>query len=50
MADPKRFSEPPIDPLADTNPSMTIRQVNLQPERRERGLVGILSLLPWWVF
>lgn len=45
MADPNCIPEPPIDPLADTNPSMTIRQVNLQPERRERGLVGILSLL-----
>jgi murein DD-endopeptidase MepM/ murein hydrolase activator NlpD len=45
MADPNRIPEPPIDPLADTNPSMTIRQVPLHPERRPGGLMGLVSLL-----
>jgi murein DD-endopeptidase MepM/ murein hydrolase activator NlpD len=45
MVDPNRIPEPPIDPMADTNPSMTIRQVNLPQAHHERGLVGIVSLL-----
>jgi hypothetical protein len=47
MGDNKFIDEPPIDPLADTNPSLTIQQVRLNQEGTSgwRRMVGILSLL-----
>ncbi len=47
MVDPHGFVEPPIDPLADTNPSQTIRQVQLQRQANSgwRRAAGLLSLL-----
>lgn len=41
------LNEPPIDPLADTNPSLTIQQVNLQIQGAAgwRRAVGFVSLL-----
>lgn len=45
MADPNKFIEPPIDPLADTNPSLTIRQVPPPPISGWRKTVGVISLL-----
>ncbi len=48
MPENHQINEPPIDPLADTNPSLTIRQVQLQqssviaPWRRVVGLVSLL--------
>jgi len=47
MADHNGFVEPPIDPLADTNPSLTIRPVELnQPTLPGwRRTVGLFSLL-----
>ncbi len=44
MVDPHGFVEPPIDPLADTNPSLTIREV-APPTRGWQKALGILSLL-----
>ncbi len=38
MGQPNPIQEPPIDPLADTNPSLTIRQVQL--ESRSETAVG----------
>lgn len=48
MADPKGIYEPPIDPLADTNPSLTIQKVQLEQKTEPAGwrrLVGLVSLL-----
>jgi murein DD-endopeptidase MepM/ murein hydrolase activator NlpD len=48
MVDPKNIHEPPIDPLADTNPSLSIRKVQLDqtPETASwRRTVGLLSLV-----
>lgn len=47
MVDPKHIHEPPIDPLADTNPSLTIRKVQIDPHGTAgwRKSVGLLSLL-----
>ncbi len=47
MVDNNGFVEPPIDPIADTNPSLTIRPVELdQPSLPGwRRTVGLLSLL-----
>lgn len=48
MADPKGIYEPPIDPLADTNPSLTVQKVQVQqvPEIAGwRRFVGLVSLL-----
>lgn len=48
MVDPKHIHEPPIDPLADTNPSLSIRQVQFAstPETATwRRTVGLLSLI-----
>jgi murein DD-endopeptidase MepM/ murein hydrolase activator NlpD len=44
MVDPNGFVEPPIDPLADTNPSLAIRQVEAPPKGWQKAL-GVLSLL-----
>jgi murein DD-endopeptidase MepM/ murein hydrolase activator NlpD len=46
MQDNYDYDEPPIDPLADTNPSLTIRPVEFgrQPARWRRT-AGLLSLL-----
>jgi murein DD-endopeptidase MepM/ murein hydrolase activator NlpD len=47
MQDNKRFNEPPIDPLADTNPSVTIDRVQIEDADTpgwRRG-VGFISLL-----
>lgn len=48
MPDNNGFVEPPIDPLADTNPSLTIKQVDLGERplpgwRRTAGLVSLLA-------
>jgi len=50
MVDPNRIDEPPIDPLADTNPSLTIQQVTIGDEgndnrgwRRTAGLVSLIG-------
>jgi murein DD-endopeptidase MepM/ murein hydrolase activator NlpD len=48
MTDQNHWDEPPIDPLADTNPSLSIRPVELQqpkPLAGWRRAVGLLSLL-----
>ena len=47
MQDDNRFNEPPIDPLADTNPSLTINQVQIEDTGTPgwRRSVGLLSLL-----
>lgn len=48
MADNNGFVEPPIDPMADTNPSLTIRPVELgqqPPLPGWRRTVGLISLL-----
>jgi murein DD-endopeptidase MepM/ murein hydrolase activator NlpD len=47
MHDKHQFEEPPIDPLADTNPSLTIQRVELDdaPIPGWRRNVGLLSLL-----
>ncbi|MEO8609805.1 MAG: M23 family metallopeptidase [Chloroflexota bacterium] len=47
MQDNNRFNEPPIDPLADTNPSLTINQVQIDDAGMPgwRRSVGLLSLL-----
>jgi murein DD-endopeptidase MepM/ murein hydrolase activator NlpD len=48
MADPKNIYEPPIDPLADTNPSIGIRKVQLNPAPESanwRRTVGLISLI-----
>ncbi|MEZ4667091.1 MAG: M23 family metallopeptidase [Anaerolineae bacterium] len=48
MADPKGIYEPPIDPLADTNPSMTVQKVQLHKQPDVAGwrrVVGLVSLL-----
>jgi len=47
MQDDNRFNEPPIDPLADTNPSLTIRPVEGEDAPTpgwQRG-IGLVSLL-----
>lgn len=48
MQDNNRFNEPPIDPLADTNPSLTINRVEIDEAatpawRRGIGLVSLLA-------
>ncbi len=48
MVDPKNIHEPPIDPLADTNPSISIRKVQLDSPSTTapwRRTVGLLSLI-----
>jgi len=46
MQEEPRFNEPPIDPLADTNPSLTIDRVVIEePTPGWRRGVGLLSLL-----
>jgi murein DD-endopeptidase MepM/ murein hydrolase activator NlpD len=45
MHDQNGFQEPPIDPLADTNPSLTIRPVELQEEPASSGWRRVVSLL-----
>ena len=48
MVDPKNIHEPPIDPLADTNPSISIRKVQLDTTPETAGwrrTVGLLSLV-----
>jgi len=47
MQDDKHFNEPPIDPLADTNPSLTIQRVEVEdaPTPGWRRGLGLLSLL-----
>ncbi|MCA0456371.1 MAG: M23 family metallopeptidase [Chloroflexi bacterium] len=48
MVDPKHIHEPPIDPLADTNPSMTVRKVPMDVVSDGSGwrrTVGLLSLI-----
>jgi len=48
MVDPRDIHEPPIDPLADTNPSIGIRKVQLDPPAETanwRRTVGLLSLV-----
>ncbi len=48
MVDPKNIHEPPIDPLADTNPSISIRKVQLDSPAATapwRRTVGLLSLI-----
>ncbi len=48
MVDPKNIHEPPIDPLADTNPSISIRKVQLDSPTATapwRRTVGLLSLI-----
>jgi murein DD-endopeptidase MepM/ murein hydrolase activator NlpD len=47
MQDDNRFDEPPIDPIADTNPSLTIQRVEIEDAPTsgwQRG-IGLLSLL-----
>ncbi len=48
MVDPNNIHEPPIDPLADTNPSISIRKVHLDPTPETahwRHTAGLLSLV-----
>jgi LysM repeat protein len=48
MVDPKQIHEPPIDPLADTNPSISIRKVQLSPTPETaswRRTIGLVSLI-----
>ncbi len=46
MKDQYDYDEPPIDPLADTNPSLTIRPVDVgEPTPMWRRTVGLASLL-----
>jgi len=46
MQDRNHFNEPPIDPIADTNPSMTIHRVELDaPTPTSHRRVGLVSLL-----
>ncbi len=47
MSNPHGITEPPIDPLADTNPSLTIRPVELGERSLPawRRAVGFISLL-----
>lgn len=49
MVDPRNIQEPPIDPLADTNPSLSIRKVQIDagedtaPWRRTIGLLSLIG-------
>lgn len=48
MVDPNQIHEPPIDPLADTNPSIVMRKVQLSQASATapwRRMVGFLSLI-----
>ncbi|HEX2908943.1 MAG TPA: M23 family metallopeptidase [Phototrophicaceae bacterium] len=47
MTENNHWNEPPIDPLADTNPSLSIKPVQIQdtPLAGWRRVVGLLSLL-----
>jgi murein DD-endopeptidase MepM/ murein hydrolase activator NlpD len=46
MQEPYDYNEPPIDPLADTNPSLTIRPVELEEQTvRWRRTIGLVTLL-----
>ncbi len=47
MGDHNFIDEPPIDPLADTNPSLTIREVRLERQATSgwRRAVGFVSLI-----
>lgn len=48
MVDPNQINEPPIDPLADTNPSIVMRKVQLSQASATapwRRMVGFLSLI-----
>ncbi len=48
MVDPRNIHEPPIDPLADTNPSISIRKVQIDSSSATapwRRTVGLLSLI-----
>src|SRR5512145_1877260 len=47
MTKNNHWNEPPIDPLADTNPSLSIKPVQIQnkPLTGWRRVVGLLSLL-----
>lgn len=45
MSENDHWNEPPIDPLADTNPSLTIQPVQPKDTAGWRRTVGLLSLL-----
>lgn len=45
MSDNNHWQEPPIDPLADTNPSLTIKPVSTNEVAGWRRAVGLISLL-----